>query len=221
MPYTRPMTIEPPPFLRHVQPRPALPGGYSPVAPGYVAAVATALEMTARPQEKAAQPSERLRSLRRLTAADRDAYLELFRRIGTDWLWFSRLVWPVDKLDAYLSNPEIEVYALHEGRHAVGLMELDFRIDGECELALFGLAQEAIGHGSGRYLMDQALVRAWSRPVARVWVHTCTFDHPEALAFYVRSGFVPFARAIEVAEDPRLTGVLPREAAPHVPLVET
>ncbi|HEY1447300.1 MAG TPA: hypothetical protein VGF33_02075, partial [Caulobacteraceae bacterium] len=60
---------------------------------------------------------------------------------------------------------------------------------------------------------------AWSRPIRRLWVHTCTFDHPSALGFYVRSGFAPYAFMVEVLPDPRLTGQLPPDAAPHVPLI--
>jgi hypothetical protein len=68
--------------------------------------------------------------------------------------------------------------------------------------------------------MAHALMRAWRAEVTRVWVHTCTLDHPSALGFYRASGFVPFARAVETFPDPRLSGHLPREAAPHVPLLD-
>ncbi len=67
--------------------------------------------------------------------------------------------------------------------------------------------------------MDEALTRAFARPIRRFWVHTCTFDHPGAVDFYRRSGFRPYARAIEVAPDPRLTGALPRMAAGQIPLL--
>jgi hypothetical protein len=53
-----------------------------------------------------------------------------------------------------------------------------------------------------------------------MWVHTCTLDHPGALGFYRRNGFAPFARAIETFADPRLLGILPRDAAPHAPLID-
>jgi hypothetical protein len=52
-----------------------------------------------------------------------------------------------------------------------------------------------------------------------MWVHTCSLDHPGAVAFYTRSGFTPYALMIEVADDPRLTGHLPESAGPHVPLI--
>jgi hypothetical protein len=68
--------------------------------------------------------------------------------------------------------------------------------------------------------MNRAMERAWSHQVTRVWVHTCSFDHPAALAFYQRSGFRPFRRQVEIADDPRLDGTAPRDAAKHVPVIE-
>ena len=68
--------------------------------------------------------------------------------------------------------------------------------------------------------MAQALTRAWRKDVRRVCVHTCTLDHPKALGFYRASGLVPYTRAIETFPDPRITGHLPRTAAPHIPLIE-
>jgi hypothetical protein len=67
--------------------------------------------------------------------------------------------------------------------------------------------------------MNRALQIAWVRNPRRLTVHTCTFDHPDALAFYLRTGFTPYARSLEVADDPRVLGVLPRAAAPHVPIL--
>ena len=83
----------------------------------------------------------------------------------------------------------------------------------------FGVTAKLIGSGAARFMMNRALELAWSRDLSRVWVHTCTFDHPSAIAFYQRSGFRPFKRQIEVADDPRLDGKLPRDAARHVPVI--
>ena len=69
--------------------------------------------------------------------------------------------------------------------------------------------------------MEAALEQAWTAGVGRVWLHTCTFDHPAAVRFYRARGFRPYKFAIEVSDDPRLTGHLPRDAAPHVPLIST
>jgi hypothetical protein len=82
------------------------------------------------------------------------------------------------------------------------------------------LVKEAIGKGVGLFLVNFAIDRAWARPIRRLWAHTCNFDHPAALAFYYRSGFRPYAFMADVADDPRLTGHMPRTAAPHVPLLD-
>jgi hypothetical protein len=54
-----------------------------------------------------------------------------------------------------------------------------------------------------------------------VWLHTCTFDHPAAVRFYLKSGFKPFKFAIEVTDDPRLRGLLPESAGAHIALIRT
>ena len=67
--------------------------------------------------------------------------------------------------------------------------------------------------------MDHTLARSFRPSVNRVWLHTCSFDHPNAIAFYLRSGFRAWKFAIEVSDDPRATGALPETAGPHVPLI--
>ena len=101
------------------------------------------------------------------------------------------------------------------------MLELDFREAGQCEIAFVGLVPELSGQGHGRWLLAEAVHRAWRDGVTRVHVHTCTLDHPAALAAYRRAGFVPVKRAIERFTDPRLTGVLPPDSAPQVPLLGT
>mgnify|MGYP001283809227 CR=1 FL=1 len=198
---------------------PPLPFGYSPVPPGKLANVVTCLEMLERPPARPAPPANGL-SVERWTAPTPETYRDLFRRIGEDWMWVSRLVMPDAKLAAILNDPLVEVYALTDGRQRLGLLELDFRKEGECELAFFGLVPEAIGAGAGRRLMNAAIERAWSKPIHRFWVHTCHFDSPAALPFYQRSGFRPYAFMVEVCDDPRLTGEMRRDAASHVPLID-
>jgi len=188
--------------------------------PGKLANLVTCLEMTERPAPKPQGPARGALSLQRIAQPDLDSYRALFRRVGQDWMWFSRLIMPDERLRQILTDPKVEVYALRDGSAEIGLLELDFREEGQCELAFFGVVPEAIGQGAGRFLMDQAIALAWARPIRRFWVHTCSFDHPSALAFYRRSGFRPYAYAVEVHDDPRLTGHLPRTAAPHIPLIE-
>ena len=105
-----------------------------------------------------------------------------------------------------------------EGRDA-GMIELDFRTAGQCELAFLGLAPGEIGRGLGGILIREAIRRAFARPIERLWLHTCTLDHPGAVAFYMKAGLRPFRRAIEIAQDPRLTGHMPARSAPLFPIV--
>ncbi|MGB1180243.1 MAG: GNAT family N-acetyltransferase, partial [Lentibacter algarum] len=74
-----------------------------------------------------------------------------------------------------------------------------------------------VGGQAGRWLMNEALTRAWDEDISRLFVHTCTLDHPKALAFYIRSGFTPYKRSVEVSPDARATGHLPKSAAPQIP----
>jgi GNAT superfamily N-acetyltransferase len=190
--------------------------GYTDLPPGTVAAVVTYLEMKAPP------PLSRIicpDGYGLSPVADVHRYRALFRRVGEPWLWFSRAAMQDGALAAILDHPQVEAYALTHRGTDVGLLELDFRPNGECELVYFGLVPDAIGQGIGRYLMNEAISRAFRAPIHRFFVHTCSLDHPAALPFYMRSGFTPYKRAIEVAPDPRLAGRLPREAAPQIPVL--
>ena len=193
--------------------------GFHPVPPGHVAAVVTHLEMLAPPRGSA-MPLPDGCALHRVEAPETDWYRDLFTRVGAlDWLWFSRLRMDPAQLATIIGDPDVEVYALRIDGLDEGLLELDFRDGASCELAFLGLTAAAQGRGLGRALMGVAIARAFSRPITRFHVHTCTFDSPVALPFYMRSGFVPVRREIEVVEDPRLIGAIPRDAAPHVPII--
>ena len=192
---------------------------FLPVGPGEIATVVTHLDMRTRPGPRHVRPVP-LR-LKRWKAPTIDKYRTLYRRVGEPWLWFSRLVMADDALAIILNDPAVEIFAVLDPKGIeVGLLELDFREAASCEIAFFGLIPALTGQGFGGWLMGQALSLAWRAGVERVWVHTCTLDDPRALGFYVAQGFVPTAREIELLPDPRLTGVIPRDCAPHVPLID-
>lgn len=196
-----------------------LPVGYHPLPAGHLANVVTCLEMHARPALRPAH--EAGFSLERMGAADTDRFRGLFRAIGQDIMWFSRLIIPEEKLSAIIGDPNVFCFALVKDGADIGLLELDFREAEQCELSFFGVIPSAVGGGAGRYLMNEALTRAWAHPIRRMWVHTCHFDHPSALAFYQRSGFRPYAVMVEVHPDPRLTGAMPKHGSPGAPLIDT
>jgi GNAT superfamily N-acetyltransferase len=185
---------------------------------GELAAVVTYLEMTEPPSAPVPESSLQLRR----ASLDVDGYRALFRKIGSPWLWFSRLEMTDAELDAILSDPQVHLYEVAAVEAVVGMLELDFREPGQCELAFVGLVPSLAGEGHGRWLLAEAVRRAWAGDgVTRVHVHTCTLDHPAALAAYRRAGFRPYKRAIERFTDPRLTGTLPADVAPQVPLLGT
>lgn len=201
-------------------PRTPLPEGYSAVPPGFVANVTTFLEMTAPPAHRPPQIYAPELALKPWRDPDLAAYRALFKTIGEDWLWYSRLMMADEKLSGILKHPDVALFRLFRGEAVAGLLEIDFRTAGECELTFFGLVPAEIGKGAGRFLMTEAIRLAWAKPIKRFWVHTCSFDHPAALSFYRRSGFTPYQVAIEIHKDPRLTGHMPREAAPQIPIIE-
>jgi GNAT superfamily N-acetyltransferase len=190
--------------------------GYTDLPPGKIAAIVTYLEMQAAPPSRPAPAGAW--SLAPI-GGDLARYRALYREVGEPWLWSSRVLTGDAALQAILNNPGVETLALRRDDADIGLLELDFRVTGACEVAFFGVASAAFGTGAGRFLMNAAITRAFAQPIARLWLHTCTLDHPGAVAFYMRSGFRPYKRAVEVFDDPRLTGLMPREAAPHAPVI--
>lgn len=196
-----------------------LPAGFHAVSGTCLATVVTYLDMqspaplrgTACPEGAVFEPLER----------DIATYRDIFRRVGRDWLWFGRLRMAEADLMQILENPAVVFYTLSVVGRPEALLELDFREEGACELAYFGLTSRLIGSGAGAFLMDRAIELAWAENISRFHVHTCTLDSPQALPFYIRSGFVPTRREVEITEDPRSLGIYDAEAAPQIPLISS
>lgn len=193
--------------------------GYYDVPDGKIASVVTYLEMTAPPPGSAPPERDDL-TLRPVSEADLAWYRTLYRGIGDRWLWFSRLDLGDAELSEILHDPAVEVFALVRDGRDIGLLELDRRDPENVELAFFGIAPDQIGQGVGHWLMAMAIALAFGPGPCRFWLHTCSLDHPGALSFYRRAGFTPYKRAVEIADDPRLRGVLPKDTGPGVPLIE-
>nr|WP_319250571.1 GNAT family N-acetyltransferase [uncultured Celeribacter sp.] len=195
-----------------------LPDGIHDLPSGKLAAIVTYLEMHARPAPRPAPDQPELKLVHHATP-DLDWYRALYRKVGADWLWFSRLYLEDSALAAIVSDPNVAVYSLRKEGVDLGLLELDFRDPDNTELAFFGLDASLIGGGTGRWLMERALDLVFERGTPRLFVHTCTLDSPQALPFYIRSGFTPYGRAIEVMDDPRMDGTLPDTVAPQIPRI--
>jgi GNAT superfamily N-acetyltransferase len=192
--------------------------GYTDLPPGKIANVVTYLEMAAPPP--AARAPERPDLALRLVAHPDVAWFRgVIRAVGERWLWYSPLVMPEAALAAIIADPGMQTRVLERDGTLAGISQLDRRVPGEVEIAFFGVTESEIGTGTARWLMDRTLELAFAPGIRRVWVHTCTFDHAAAVPFYIRSGFTPFKFAIEVTDDPRLTGHVPATAGPHVALI--
>lgn len=192
--------------------------GIHELPPGKLAALVTYLEMFERPAPRPAPDQPELELVPHEAPA-LDWYRALYTRVGEDWLWFSRMYMTDEALAAIILHPDVEIYSVRKDGADLGMLELDFRDPDNTELAFFGLHHSLIGGGTGRWLMEQALDKAFARPIKRFFVHTCTLDSPQALAFYIRSGFTPYGRAVEVMDDPRIDGPLRKDAAPQIPVI--
>jgi len=112
-----------------------------------------------------------------------------YTAVGGDWFWTDRLSWTYDQWSILLSRLGYETWmALVQGTPA-GYFELDLQPERQVELSYFGLLPQFIGQGLGSYFLTAAIQRAWLMDTSRVWVHTCTLDHPSALVNYQRRGF--------------------------------
>jgi GNAT superfamily N-acetyltransferase len=172
--------------------------------------IVTYLEMTGRPARSPA-PAPRGRSaLMRVEACPVSFYRYLYKEVGEAWLWYERRRLDDDALAAIIHRPTTEIFVLYVGGAPAGYFELDRAVTGECELAYFGLAAPFIGRGWGRFQLDAAVEAAWTGETSRVWVHTCTYDHPRALGAYQKAGFRVYDRRPVRFEDPRPEGILPR-----------
>ena len=191
--------------------------GITPVPNGQLATIVTYLEMTERIALTSHRPAGV--ELQEITTPDPHRYRALFRAVGRDWLWVSRLLLSDTELGRVIGATHTSIHVLHLDGQEAGLLELDSSAANTVEIAYFGLVPQAIGQGLGKWLMGQALEIAWQTPVERVWLHTCTLDHPSALPFYKGCGFAPYARGVEILDDPRHRGIYDRHAALHIPML--
>ncbi len=122
-----------------------------------------------------------------------DLYRRCYRTVGQAYHWRDRWDWSDREIRAHLSQPEITLHVAWHGDELAGWYELR-RVpeDGSVEIAYFGLFPDAIGQGLGKHLLSCAVRDAWALEPARVWLHTCTLDHPAALTNYRKRGFVPY-----------------------------
>jgi GNAT superfamily N-acetyltransferase len=170
----------------------------------------TYLEMLARPAGRRFPATFETLALMRAENCTVSFYRYLYDTVGEPWLWFERRMIGDAALAAQIHKPTIEIFVLYVRGVPAGFFELDTAAARETKLCYFGLIPDFIGRRLGPYLLQAAIDRAWSRPIDRFWLHTSTFDHPKALRVYQRAGFVVYARRQVSFDDPRDSGILPR-----------
>lgn len=173
---------------------------YDTVPPGLggrrevVEVVTTSLEMLRDPRVDPGPAPESVRVVRAAPPGVR-FYRFLYDAVGAPWHWYDRKGWDDARLAATVDDPRVEVHVLWRRGAPAGYVELDRRVDGECEVAYFGLFPEAIGGGLGTWFLRWSVREAWrgdDAAMQRLWVHTCSLDHASALGVYQKCGFAPY-----------------------------
>jgi ribosomal protein S18 acetylase RimI-like enzyme len=116
-----------------------------------------------------------------------------YKNIGKKHKWTDRLVWTESQWIDYVSNKKVRTYIFKYQNDLAGFFELIFHNDEkEVEIAYFGLLEEFQNKKLGSYLLSQAIKKSFNSKVNRVWVHTCSLDHKNALKNYIARGMKIF-----------------------------
>ena len=126
----------------------------------------------------------------------------LYTAVGGDWYWIERLNWTYQQWCDWLDRPALQTWVAYVSGTPAGYFELEAQAEGNVEIAYFGLLPHCVGKGLGGHLLTVALERAWRMDAARVWVHTCTLDHPSALANYCARGLRIYREETQAQEIP-------------------
>jgi GNAT superfamily N-acetyltransferase len=189
------------------------------LAPGKLRVVVTYLEMTTQPANPKQRPPIEKLALLRAERPTVSFYRYLYNTVGEPWLWVDRRKMNDAALAAVIHDAKVEITVLYVGGVPAGFAELDRRGKDAVDLSYFGMIPEFIGMKLGPFLLNCAIDAAWAGGARKLTVNTCTLDHPKALQLYQRAGFVPVRQVVRIADDPRVSGIIPPHAAPQHPIV--
>jgi GNAT superfamily N-acetyltransferase len=149
----------------------------------------TYLQMDAPSQLREAHPPVPAPQVQKVGDCSVSFFRYLYAEVGRAYHWTDRLGWSDDAVRRHLDDPAVSLWLLSWQGAPAGYFELKKDADGSVEIAYFGLLPEYVGRGWGGFLLTEAVRAAWSLGAAKVWLHTCTLDHPAALPNYLRRGF--------------------------------
>ena len=116
-----------------------------------------------------------------------------YKNIGKSYQWVDRLVWTDQNWIDYVSNKKLSTYILKDNQDLVGYFELIFYQDtNNVEIAYFGILEDYFGKKFGAYLLSEAIKISFSLGYSRLWAHTCSLDHKNALKNYLARGMSIF-----------------------------
>ena len=166
-------------------------------------ATRTYLELTDRAQFRAALGDFPGVTVAHVPAPPPELYRECYRAVGEAFEWRDRWDWSDARIAAHLADPNIGLYVARRGGALAGWYELR-RIadDDSVEIAYFGIVAAEFGRGFGKHLLSCAVRDAWALAPSRVWLHTCTLDHPNALPNYIARGFTPYRTEVYEVDSP-------------------
>ena len=120
-----------------------------------------------------------------------------YKNVGKKHKWIDRLVWTETQWINYVSNKNVRTFIFKNKEDLVGFFELIFHPENrEIEIAYFGLLEEYQNKKLGSYLLSEAIKRSFEYSIKRVWLHTCSLDHKNALSNYVARGMKIFKTEI-------------------------
>jgi GNAT superfamily N-acetyltransferase len=117
-----------------------------------------------------------------------------YENIGRAWQWTARLAWSESQWRAYVARPELTTWIGYVADTPFGYFELETQPEGAVEIAIFGVLPGFTGQRLGGFLLTEAVRAAWSLGGRRVWLHTCSLDHPAALPNYQARGFTLYRK---------------------------
>ena len=116
-----------------------------------------------------------------------------YKNIGKKHKWLDRLIWTEEQWIEYVSSTKVKTYVFKYKDELVGYFELIFHYEKtEVEIAYFGILEEYQNKKLGSYLLSEAIKKSFDKNINRVWAHTCSLDHKNALNNYMARGMKIF-----------------------------